>query len=211
MQAAEKPKNSQERLLLVTAYAVSIYSNLVRTTKPFKDLQNSTYELVYPERGYRLLGEKVPCLSLLFRTRRSACHRMAHHCNIRSRFLQCLPETDIRCSRTCKIGISHGLAVPLYTLEFLLVKLPCAALQVTHGPATHVMMCEGRKWRFLAFDESDLQFTLQCYIRIRPVGIMSVTFADGDIYEWTQVGFKSTRCTIVLARRSNQIQGRCLL
>lgn len=49
------------------------------------------------------------------------------------------------------------------------------------------MMCEGRKWRFLAFDESDLQFTLQCYIRIRPVGIMSVTFEDGDVYEWTQV------------------------
>ena len=49
------------------------------------------------------------------------------------------------------------------------------------------MMCEGRKWRFLAFDESDLQFSLQCYIRIRPVGIMSVTFEDGDVYEWTQV------------------------
>ena len=49
------------------------------------------------------------------------------------------------------------------------------------------MMCEGRKWRFLAYDESDLQFTLQCYIRIRPVGIMSVTFEDGDVYEWTQV------------------------
>lgn len=59
--------------------------------------------------------------------------------------------------------------------------------QVTHGPATHVMMCEGRKWRFLAFDESDLQFSLQCYIRIRPVGIMSITFDDGDVYEWTQV------------------------
>lgn len=65
-QAAEKPKHSRERLLLVSAYAVSIYSNLVRTTKPFKDLQNSTYELVYPERGYRLLGEKVNKVTMLF-------------------------------------------------------------------------------------------------------------------------------------------------
>ena len=45
--------------MLVTAYAISIYSNLVRTTKPFKDLQNSTFELIYPERGYRMIGEKV--------------------------------------------------------------------------------------------------------------------------------------------------------
>lgn len=59
LQAAQSGKHSRERLLLVAAYAVSIYSNLVRATKPFKDLQNSTFELVYPERGYRMIGEKV--------------------------------------------------------------------------------------------------------------------------------------------------------
>ena len=73
LQAAEKPKHSRERLLLVTAYAVSIYSNLVRTTKPFKDLQNSTYELMYPERGYRLLGEKVDCQKAI--KQQSNCNR----------------------------------------------------------------------------------------------------------------------------------------
>ena len=62
LQAAEMPAGSVERLLKVTAYAVGIYSNLRRTTKPFKDLLNSTFELVYPERGYRILGEKV-CVS----------------------------------------------------------------------------------------------------------------------------------------------------
>ena len=61
------------------------------------------------------------------------------------------------------------------------------ALQVTHSPATHVLMCEGRRWRFLAYDEADLQFSLQGHIRIRPVGIMSITFDDGDVYEWTAV------------------------
>ena len=59
LQAAQQPARSRQRLLLVAAYSVSIYSNLVRTTKPFKELQNSTYELVYPERGYRMIGEKV--------------------------------------------------------------------------------------------------------------------------------------------------------
>ena len=65
------------------------------------------------------------------------------------------------------------------------------ALQVTHSPATHVLMCEGRRWRFLAYDEADLQFSLQGHIRIRPVGIMSITFDDGDVYEWTAVNFLS--------------------
>ena len=58
-QAAEMPAQSQDRLLAIAAYAVSICCTIRRTTKPFKDLQNATYELVYPERGYRLVGEKV--------------------------------------------------------------------------------------------------------------------------------------------------------
>ena len=45
--------------MLVTAFATSIYSNLVRPRKPFKDLLHSTYELIYPEQGYRIVGEKV--------------------------------------------------------------------------------------------------------------------------------------------------------
>lgn len=47
---------------MVTAFAISIYSNVARATKPFKDLLHSTYELVYPEKGYRLIGEKVNML-----------------------------------------------------------------------------------------------------------------------------------------------------
>ena len=49
------------------------------------------------------------------------------------------------------------------------------------------MMGEGRGWRFLAYDESHLEFSMQCYIRLKPVGVMSVTFNDGDVYEWNQV------------------------
>ena len=60
-------------------------------------------------------------------------------------------------------------------------------MQVAHTPATHCMMCEGRRWRFLAFDEAHLEFSLQCYIRIKPVGVLSITFDDGDVYEWNQV------------------------
>ena len=58
-QAASLPKHSLERLLKMAAFAISIYSTIQRTQKPFKNLQNSTYELVYPEKGLRAIGEKV--------------------------------------------------------------------------------------------------------------------------------------------------------
>ena len=48
-----------ERLLHVAAFVFSTYNNIKRTDKPFKNLQNATYELVYPEKGLRMLMEKV--------------------------------------------------------------------------------------------------------------------------------------------------------
>ena len=53
------PAQSLDRLLQVTAFAVSMYNTIKRVQKPFKNLQNSTYELVYPEKGIRAIGEKV--------------------------------------------------------------------------------------------------------------------------------------------------------
>ena len=76
--------------------------------------------------------------------------------------------------------------MPIFSSQTL-NDIGCADSQVTHSPATHVLMCEGRRWRFLGYDEADLQFSLQGHIRIRPVGIMAITFDDGDVYEWTAV------------------------
>ena len=59
MQAALAPFQSLDRLLQVTAFAISMYNTIKRTQKPFKNLQQSTYELVYPEKGLRCIGEKV--------------------------------------------------------------------------------------------------------------------------------------------------------
>ena len=53
------PAQSLERLLQVTTFAISMYNTIKRTQKPFKNLQNSTYELLYPEKGIRCIGEKV--------------------------------------------------------------------------------------------------------------------------------------------------------
>jgi hypothetical protein len=72
-QAARMPKHSLERLLKMAAFAISIYSTIQRTQKPFKNLQNSTYELVYPEKGIRAVSEKV-CLQCPF-----LCPGMAVH------------------------------------------------------------------------------------------------------------------------------------
>ncbi|KAK9916982.1 hypothetical protein WJX75_009487 [Coccomyxa subellipsoidea] len=57
--AAGMPAQSLDRLLQVTAFAISMYNTIKRTQKPFKNLQNSTYELVYPEKGLRAIGEKI--------------------------------------------------------------------------------------------------------------------------------------------------------
>ena len=59
VQAALAPFESVERLTLVAAFAISMYNTIKRVQKPFKNLQQSTYELVYPEKGIRAIGEKV--------------------------------------------------------------------------------------------------------------------------------------------------------
>lgn len=50
---------SLERLLLVTAFAVSAYSGVKRTCKPFNALLGETYELACPEKGFRFISEKA--------------------------------------------------------------------------------------------------------------------------------------------------------
>ena len=58
-QAALAPKASRERLLLVTAFAVSAYCGVHRTGKPFASLLGETFELVSAKKGFRFLAEKV--------------------------------------------------------------------------------------------------------------------------------------------------------
>lgn len=63
VQAALLPPKSMERLLHVCAFAISTYNTVKRNEKPFKNLQNSTFELIYPEKGIRAIGEKVTLLT----------------------------------------------------------------------------------------------------------------------------------------------------
>lgn len=58
-QAALLPPESIERLLQVSAFVISTYNTVKRLDRPFRNLQNSTFELVYPEKGLRAVGEKV--------------------------------------------------------------------------------------------------------------------------------------------------------
>ena len=53
------PYQSVDRLLYVTAMAFSMYNTIKRVEKPFKNLLGSSYELTYPEKGIRAIGEKV--------------------------------------------------------------------------------------------------------------------------------------------------------
>ncbi|KAK9904888.1 hypothetical protein WJX75_004896 [Coccomyxa subellipsoidea] len=57
-EAAELPKGSMERLLKVTAFAVSIYSCVYRPFAPCRSPKGETFELVSPDKGIRAIGEK---------------------------------------------------------------------------------------------------------------------------------------------------------
>ncbi len=50
---------SLNRLLLVTAFALSAYSGVKRTCKPFNALLGETFELACPEKGFRFISEKA--------------------------------------------------------------------------------------------------------------------------------------------------------
>jgi ankyrin repeat protein len=57
---AWKRENSDERLLLVAAFAVSSYASTVgRVGKPFNPLLGETYEYVRSDRGFRYISEQV--------------------------------------------------------------------------------------------------------------------------------------------------------
>ena len=64
MQAALAPARSLDRLFYVTAFAISMYNTIKRVQKPFKNLEQSTYELIHLEKGIRCVGEKVGNLAL---------------------------------------------------------------------------------------------------------------------------------------------------
>lgn len=59
VQAAQLPRGSLERLLKVTAFAVSIYSCVYRPFAPFRSPTGETFEIVAPDKGIRAIGEKV--------------------------------------------------------------------------------------------------------------------------------------------------------
>lgn len=61
LDAAGRSKDSMERLLYVTTFAISTYSTVKYrgSRKPFNPLLGETYELVRPEKGLRFVAEKV--------------------------------------------------------------------------------------------------------------------------------------------------------
>ena len=59
LQALTTEPQSLERLLLVTAFAVSAYSGVKRTQKPFNAFLGETCEFACPEKGFRFFAEKA--------------------------------------------------------------------------------------------------------------------------------------------------------
>jgi hypothetical protein len=59
LQAWTSPAGSVERLAHVAAFSMTAYSGLYRDNKPFFSLMGETYEFVCPEKGIRVISEKV--------------------------------------------------------------------------------------------------------------------------------------------------------
>lgn len=90
VQAALCPAQSMERLMYVAAFAVSGYSGTgQRTVKPFNPLLGETFELVYPEKGYRALVEKARHSML---RRHVARHFLSFIANRKPASVQCLTQ-----------------------------------------------------------------------------------------------------------------------
>lgn len=58
-QAAAMPKGSLERMVQVVAFSASTYASCQRTRRSLNPLLSETFELVYPEKGLRLVSEHV--------------------------------------------------------------------------------------------------------------------------------------------------------
>lgn len=59
-------------------------------------------------------------------------------------------------------------------------------LQVVHHPTIMAAYCEGRKWQVTGDGELRSKFTGPS-IQLNPVGMMHLTFCDGDEYTWHKV------------------------
>ncbi len=58
-QAALCPKGSIERMMEVVAFSVSPYASCKRPKRSLDPLLGETYELVHPDKGFRMVSEHV--------------------------------------------------------------------------------------------------------------------------------------------------------
>jgi hypothetical protein len=57
--AAQAPKGSVDRAMLVAGFALSHYAATVRLDKPFLPMHGETFDIYLPEKGVRVLAETV--------------------------------------------------------------------------------------------------------------------------------------------------------
>jgi hypothetical protein len=61
-------------------------------------------------------------------------------------------------------------------------------LQVVHHPTIMAAYCEGRKWTVMGDGELRSKF-IGPSIQLKPVGVMHLSFHDGDEFTWHKVKF----------------------
>ncbi|MCI25318.1 oxysterol-binding protein-related protein 2A-like, partial [Trifolium medium] len=59
-------------------------------------------------------------------------------------------------------------------------------LRVSHHPTVVACHCEGRGWRFWADSNIHSKFWGRS-IQLDPVGVLTLEFDDGEIFQWSKV------------------------
>lgn len=70
-------------------------------------------------------------------------------------------------------------------------------MQVVHHPTIIAAHCEGRNWTF----EGDIELRSKFWgrsIELTPVGILRLSFHDGDVYTWKKVRLRPAVLSPVL-------------
>ena len=67
-----------------------------------------------------------------------------------------------------------------------LLRSTTLAVQVVHHPTVLAAYCEGRRWTFEGDAEVKSKFWGRS-IELTPLGLLKLTFADGDTYTWNKV------------------------
>jgi hypothetical protein len=83
------------------------------------------------------------------------------------------------------------MVVPTITICTISLKYLFVLPQVSHHPMIVACHCEGTGWKFWADSNLKSKFWGRS-IQLDPVGILTLEFDDGEVFQWSKVHLSSS-------------------